>query len=250
LQESSFFDLEPDALGSDGIGAVFSPNDAFSGEIEVPDVPLGRLGTVGIVPGYRFAGSEFLDPQGEVVPGEEESYCVAWWKSAEYDALASIEASDGSGSEGDFRRLIVSARTRYQGGFELRESLLCSTGRRSSALVGVSNDNARSRVSMIARLDDLGAANDLSFGTDGAINVGSRITARSVLYLYRSQTSLYNVEIEFRPRDQFLMMIAFGSFVPSFEGIEIGRAFEPQAPSHERFISLAARIWFGGVSAE
>jgi hypothetical protein len=250
LRESSFFDLEPDAFGSGGLGAVFSPDDAFSGEIEVPDVPLGRLGTVGIVPGYRFAGGEFLDPQGEVVPGEEASYCVAWWKSAEYDALASIEASDGSGSEGDFRRLIASVRMRYRGGLELRETLLCSTGSRSSALVSVSNDNARARVSTVARLDDLGAANDLSFGTDGAINVGSRITARSVLYLYRSRTSLYNVQIEFRPRERFLMMIAFGSFVPSYEGLEIGRDFELQSPSNERFISLAARIWFGGVSGE
>jgi hypothetical protein len=116
--------------------------------------------------------------------------------------------------------------------------------------VSVSNDHARSRVSMIARLDDLGAGNDLSFATDGAINVGSRVTARNVLYLYRSRTSLYNVQIEFRPRDRFLMMVAFGSFVPSFDGMSVGRAFEPPAPSNERFISLSARVWFGGVSAE
>jgi hypothetical protein len=250
LRGSSLFDLEPSALGSGGFSDVFSEHDAFSGEIAVPDVSLGRMGTAGIVPGYRFAGSEFIDPEGEVVPGERESYCIAWWKSAEYDALASIEASAGSAQEGDFRRLAASARMRYLGGFELRESLLCSRGRRSSAIVAVSNDNARARVSMIARLDDLGAGNDLSFGTDGAINIGSRVTARNVLYLYRSRTSLYNVQFEFRPRDRFLMMIAFGSFAPTFEGLEIGRAFDLQAPSNERFISLAARIWFGGVRLE
>ncbi len=250
LQGSSPFDLDSSGFGSDPLSEVFSPRDAFSGEIEVPDVPLGRLGTMGIVPGYRFAGNEFLDPQGEVVPGEEESYLVAWWKSAAYDALASIEARYGSGLEGNYRRLIASARMRYRGGFELGESFLCSTGSRSSALVSISNDNARSRIVMIARLDDLGAGNDLSFATDGAINVGSRVTARNVLYLYRSRTSLYNVQIEFRPRDRFLMMIAFGSFVPSFDGMLIGRAFEPPVPSNERFISLSARIWFGGVRGE
>jgi hypothetical protein len=250
LREGSMFDVEPSAFGADGFSGVFSSHDAFSAEIEIPDVPLGGFGKVGIVPGYRFAGSEFLDPQGEVVPGEQESYCVAWWKSAQYDALASIEVSGGSGQEGDFRRLVASGRTRYRGGFELRERLLCSTGRRSSAIVSASNDNSRSRVSMLARLDDLGAGNEFSFATDGAINVGSRVTARNVLYLYRSRTSLYNVQIEFRPRERFLMMIAFGSFVPSFEGMLIGRAFDPDAPSNERFISLAARIWFGGVSAE
>ncbi len=250
LEGSSPFDLDSSAFGSDPLSAVFSPHDAFSGEIEIPDIALGRYGTVGIVPGYRFSGSEFLDPEGEVVPGEQESYCVAWWKSAEYDALASIEASDGSGREGEFSRLVASARTRYRGGFELAERLLCSTGSRSTALVSVSNDNSRSRVTMVARIDDLGAGNELSFGTDQAINIGSRVTARNVLYLYRSRTSLYNIQIEFRPRDRFLMMVAFGSFVPSSDGMLLGRAFDAPAPSSDRFISLAARIWFGGVRAE
>lgn len=250
LRESSLFDLDPRGFAIDHISGIFSESNAFAAEIDAPDISVGGLGSAGLVPGYRFSGSAFIDPEGEIAPGEREGYVTAWWKSAEYDALVSIDAAGGSGPDGDFRRLAANARMRCRGGFELREGLFCRDGERSSALLSFADDNARSRVSLAARLDDLGAGNDLSFATEGAINLGSRVTAREALYLDRSRTSLYHVALEFRPRDRYLLRIAFGSFVPASEGIMLDRSFELQAPRRERFISLDARIWFGGVGAE
>ena len=180
---------------------------------------------------------------------------LAWWKPARYDALVSIDASDGTFHGQDLSRLVASARMRYRGGFELRESVLCRTGQRGSAAVSFLNDNALSRFVMTVRMDDPGAGNILSYLAQGTFNLGSRVSANSAVYLYRSRTSLYNVGLEFRPRERFLFQAAAGSFTPRYEGLTMEHdfdlyAFELAPPLKDRFIQLFARVWFGGEGAK
>jgi hypothetical protein len=104
-------------------------------------------------------------------------------------------------------------------------------------------------------MDDPGAGNLLSYLAQVTLNLGSRVSARSALFLYRSRTSLYNVELEFRPRERFLFQAALGSFTPIYESLTLDRdfdlyAFELDPPSKDRFIQFFARVWFGGEGAK
>ncbi|MGD1047699.1 MAG: hypothetical protein ABR899_02965 [Candidatus Krumholzibacteriaceae bacterium] len=251
----TLFDLNWDEASLGNFGALFSPDDAFSAEIEGLRLELGGLGAAGLIPGYRFYGRDFQNPLGGYLPhGLDESYALAWWKPARYDAMVSIDASSGTSFGEDLNRLVASVRTRYRGGFEVRESVLCRTGQRSSGVVSFLDDNALSRLVMTARMDDPGAGNLLSYLLQGTFNLGSRVSAKSALYLYRSRTSLYNVGLEFRPRERFLFQAALGSFTPQYEGLTMEHdfdlyAFDLNPPSNERFIQFFTRIWFGGEGA-
>ena len=256
LRENVLFDLNWDEASLRRFGNLFSEGDAFAAEIDGLRLGMGGLGAVGLTPGYRFTGMEFLNlDEGEIPPGLDEGYALAWWKPARYDALVSIDASSGTEHGQDMSRLVGSVRMRYQGGFELRESVLCRTGRRGSAAVSFLDDNALSRLVMTARMDDPGAGNLLSYLAQVTLNLGSRVSARSALFLYRSRTSLYNVELEFRPRERFLFQAALGSFTPIYESLTLDRdfdlyAFELDPPSKDRFIQFFARVWFGGEGAK
>ena len=256
LREHTLFDLNWDKASFGDFGALFSPDDAFAAEIEGLRFGMGGLGAVGLVPGYRYSGTQFTNPplEGEIPPGLDESYVLAWWKPARYDALVSIDASNGTFRGEDLNRLVASARMRYRGGFELRESVLCRTGQRSSAAVSFLDDNALSRLVMTVRMDDPGAGNLLSYLAQATLDLGSRVSAKSALYLYRSRTSLYNVGLEFRPRERFLFQAAVGSFTPRYEGLTMEHdfdlyAFELEPPLKDRFIQFFTRIWFGGEGA-
>ena len=252
LREHALFDLRPREARLDRLDALFSDNDAFAAEIEGLKIEMGNLGDAGLVPAYRFAGTAFTNPEGEIAEGLSESRALAWWKPAPYDALISIDASDGVYRGRDFSRLIGNIRMRYKGGFELRESILCASGERISAAVTLIDDNDLSRIVVTARIDDLGAGDVLSYLAQGTLNLGSRVAAKSALYLYQSRTSLYNVEIEFRPREKFLFQASIGSFTPQYEGLMLDRAFEREIypPSKNRFILFFARVWFGGEGAK
>ena len=80
---------------------------------------MGDLGAVGLVPGYRYTGYAFTGFEGEFRRGLRESYLLAWWKPAEYDARLTVDAADGEWWGQDFSRIVGSARMRYRGGFEL-----------------------------------------------------------------------------------------------------------------------------------
>jgi hypothetical protein len=257
LREHALFDLNWGEASLGNFGALFSPDDAFAAEIEGLRLGMGGLGAAGLVPGYRFCGRDFQNLAGGSLPrGLDESYVLAWWKPARYDALVSIDASDAISCDGrEVSRLVASARMRYRGGFELRESVLCRTGQRGSAAVSFLDDNALSRFVMTVRMDDPGAGNILSYLAQGTFNLGSRVSANSAVYLYRSRTSLYNVGLEFRPRERFLFQAAAGSFTPRYEGLTMEHdfdlyAFELAPPLKDRFIQLFARVWFGGEGAK
>ncbi|MDD4857198.1 MAG: hypothetical protein PHD74_03730 [Candidatus Krumholzibacteria bacterium] len=245
LRNGSLFDLRLREAKLDDPVSIFSTNNAFSFEIEGLELGIGGLGAVGIVPSYRFNGESFTELEGEISPGLSESSVLAWWQPASYDALVSIDASDGEYRGRDFSNLIGSARMRYRGGFEIKESVLCRTGERSSGVVSFIDDNERSRVAVSARLDDLGAGNALSYLAHAGLNLGSRVTARGALYLCRSNQSLYNVQLEFRPRGRFLLRAVMGSFTPRYEGLMLDNEFDPYQPSKDRFVYLFTRIWFG-----
>jgi len=251
LRNNALFDLNWRAARLDKLGALFSDSDAFAAEIEGLRLGMGDLGTAGLVPGYRYAGYAVTNLEGEFARGLRESYLLAWWKPANYDALLSVDAADGEWWGQDFSRLVGSARMRYRGGFELRESILCAAGERSAATISIIDDNSFSRIAVTARIDDLGDGNLLSYLARGTLNFGSRVAARSALYLYSSRLSLYNVEIEFRPRERFLFQASLGTFAPRDENIQLDRsfsmyAFDPNPVSKDRFIMLFTRIWFGG----
>jgi hypothetical protein len=250
LRDAVPLDLNWSAVRIDDFGALFSETDAFAAELEGLRLEMGAFGSAGIVPGYRYTGNACASLEGEFTPGLIEGRVLAWWKPAGYDALVSIDAADGAQWGRDFSRLAGSVRTRFQGGFELRETILCADGERSSAAVSLTDDNAFSRFVMTARIDDMGAGNVVSWLSRGTINLGSRFAAKSALFLYRSRRSLYNVELEFRPRERFLFQASLGSFAPGDEGIEIERSFEPYAfaPRSEagnRFVAFFTRVWFG-----
>jgi hypothetical protein len=244
------FPLSWDKARLDDVGAIFSRDEAFAAEIEGLALSMGRLGTAGIVPGYRYTGRTFDDVQGNGLPaGLRETYGLAWWKPARYDALVSVEAASGATAMGDLDRLIGGVRARYRGGFELRESVLCEKGERSSAAVSFIDDNDLSRLAVTARVDDLGDRNALSYLARGTFNLGSRVTAKSALFLFRSGSSRYNLELEFRPAERFLFQVSAGSFIPTYEGLTIDRSLEFYPyPAERRFIQLFARVWFGGGS--
>ncbi len=251
LRGNTLFDLNWSAARLDDFGALFSDNDAFAAEIEGLRIGMGGYGAAGLVPGYRYTGHAFTNLEGELTRGLRESYLLAWWKPAEYDALITVDAADGEWWGQDFSRLVASARMRYRGGFELRESVLCAAGERSAAEISFIDDNAFSRIVMTARIDDLGGGNLLSYLARGTLNFGSRVSAKSSLYLYRSRLSRYNVEIEFRPRERFLFQASLGTFVPRDESIRFNRSFDAYPlefypPLNDRSIMFFARIWFGG----
>jgi hypothetical protein len=252
LRDHRLFDLEWRAARLDRFGALFSDAEAFAAEIEGLCFGMSRLGSAGLVPGYRYYGWAYdTGPAGEGERALSEGYALAWWKPAKYDAIVSIDASSGTSYGRDFNRLIGSARARYRGGFELKESILCETGSRSSAAVSFVDDNALSRLVLTGRVDDLGDGNVFSYLAEGTFNLGSRIAAKSALFLYRSRTSLYNVGLEFRPRERFLFEAAIGSFSPSFEGLTLDRewdlyTFELRPSSKDRYVHVSARVWFGG----
>ena len=251
LRNNALFDLNWRAVRLDNFSALFSESDAFAAELEGLRLGMGDLGTAGLVPGYRYTGYAVTNFEGEFERGLREGYFVAWWKPANYDALLSVDAASGERWGQDFDRLIGTARMRYRGGFELQESILCTAGERSSATISIIDDNASSRIAVTARIDDLGNRNLLSYFTRGTINFGSRFAAKSALYLYGSRMNLYNVEIEFRPRERFLFQASFGSFMPRDENLQLDRsfdryAFDPGPVSNDRFIRFFTRIWFGG----
>ncbi len=251
LRNNVLFDLNWNAARLDDFGALFSDNDAFAAEIEGLGIGMGDWGAIGLVPGYRYTGRGFANPEGEISRGLREGRLLAWWKPAGYDALLSIDAADGAWWERDFSRLVGSVRMRYRGGFEIRESILCTAGERCAAAVSFVDDNAFSRIVMTARIDDLGDGNLLSYLARGTLNFGSRFSASSSLYLHRSRLNRCNVAIEFRPRERFLFQASLGSSVPWDESLQFDPSFDAfpisiYPPWDDRFIMFFTRIWFGG----
>ncbi len=247
LGGASLFDLDFGSFDFDAPSGVLSANGAFSVEVEGLSFRGGRLGSAGAVPGYRFVGGAFANPQGELEPGTDESSILVWWRPPEHDVLLSIDAADGSRSGAAYRRLAGEARMRYRGGFELTSGFIAAEGTRPSVVVSLSSENGFSRTVLASRIDDFGEGNDLAFFANSSIRLSGSVTAGGSLYLFESRTSRYSVGFEFRPRGRFLLAVAGGSFFPGFEVPAMRFGEEPPAPPEERSIVVSGRFALGGM---
>jgi hypothetical protein len=247
LREGSLFDLRLSTWRLDRLSSVFSEKSAFSAEAEGLVLRLGGAGSAGIVPGYRYSGRAFMNAQGEVGQGINETYAIAWWKPAAYDALVSLDGVDGSRGDESARRLIERLRLGCRGGLEFRENIMWRAGKRAAVTLSLQNDTKLSRLRMTLRIDEFGRENELSYLAEGGINFSPSVAANGVLYLYQSRMSSYSFGFEFRPRQRFLFRLALGSFIPTYEELMLGESFEFDPPLRERSVLLSSRIWFGGM---
>lgn len=241
------FYLDWDGASARSLGSIFSRNAAFSSEIHGLSVRSARIGSFHVVPGYRFHGDGFFNPQGEATGGLAESSVISWWRHARYDLGAGLEVVQRFGEAAKERidLLRVTSRARLTGGFELRESAVFARGRRPSVLVSIIDENSSLRMLATARVDDAGAGNDLTFLAEGQLNLSSFWSLRNVLYLYRSSESHYSTELEFRPGKRFLLRAAIGSFRPFEEDIMMNREIDLAPPVDERWLTIYTRVWFG-----
>lgn len=240
-----FFDC--DGASTRSLSSIFSRNAAFSSEVHGLSVRSASLGAFHVVPGYRFHGDGFFDPQGEAVGGLTESSVTSWWRHPRYDLGAGLDVVQRYGAAAGDRvdLLRVTSRARLKGGVELRENAVFVRGRRPSVLVSIIDENNSLRILATARLDDAGSGNDLTFLTEGQLILSSSWALRNVLYLYRSSESHYSMELEFRPGKRFLLRAAIGSFRPFEEDVMMNRALDPAPPAGERMLTIYTRVWFG-----
>jgi hypothetical protein len=222
---------------------------AFSAELNGLSFRSSKLGSIFLLPGYRYSGIEFLNPAGEVGSGIIESYVTTWWKHPVLDMLASVEARDSYNAVASEERssLHGSMRMRLKGGFDARGSVIYLTDHDPALVLTVLDENPSYRISASARIDSVGSGNTFSFHTSGSFNLAGNVALRSCLYLYESTSNLYCVQLEFRPREAFLLTAGFGSFRPYDEEISFHRDCSLPAPEEERMISVSARIWLGNL---
>lgn len=249
LRRASLFGLDPRKASVSSFSGIFSRNVAFSSEVHGLEAGSATWGTLSVVPGYRFYGSNFFDPQGEITGELVESSLTAWWRHARYDAGVSIdvcERFDGA-TGGRYGLLRGISRGRLQGGFDVTGNVLLVEGRRPSVILSILDEHSQARIRGTVRLDDTGSNRNLSFLAEGQMNLGSFWSLRNTLYLYRSSRSYYTVELEFRPGRRFLLRAAVGSFRPFEEDIMMNRAIDSAPPSGERWLSIYTRVWFGTI---
>jgi hypothetical protein len=247
LDESRLFDLDLGHLSYGSFSSIFSQKMAFSAELNGLDYRSPGLGAVFLVPGYRFSGTEFRNPAGEIGSGIIESYITAWWKHPVLDMLVSFEARDSyffMTSE-EQRSVHGSMRMRLKGGFDAHGSVIHPVDRDPAIVLTLLDENPSYRISASARIDSVGGGDRFSFLSTGSFNLTGSVSLRSCLYLYGSTKSLYSVQLEFRPREAFLLTAGFGSFYPYGEEVSFHRECVLPMPDEERMITVSTRIWFG-----
>jgi hypothetical protein len=243
------FDLDFGDLSAGSFSSIFSEASAFSAELNGLCYRSQRLGSVFIVPGYRFTGTEFSDPAGEIIPGLIESHLTAWWRHPTLDLQASLEARDTYCSEmaEGYATIHGLARARLTGGFDASGGVIYISDRDPAIVLTLLDENPNYRISATARIDSAGAGNVFSFLCSGSFNLTRSVAVRSRVYLYESSRSLHDISLEFRPRQAFLLAAGFGSYVPYGEEIAIRREGVLPEPYEERMITVSGRIWFGGL---
>jgi hypothetical protein len=241
------FYLDWDRASPRSLSSIFSRNAAFSSEVHGLSARSTRLGYFHVVPGYRFYGDGFFNPQGEATGGLTESSITSWWRHARYDLGAGLEVvqryGEAIGERIDLLRM--TSRARLTGGFELRGNAVFAEGSRPSVLLSIIDENNSLRILATGRVDDAGSGNDLTFLAEGQLNLSSSWALRNVLYLYRSSKSYYSTELEFRPGKRFLLRAAIGSFRPFEEDIMMNRTLDIAPPAGERWLTIYTRVWFG-----
>ncbi len=230
-------------------GDVLSESDAFSAELLGLRYRSSNFGSLGLIPGYRFYGDMFIDPQGEIDEGLDELYATLWWRHHTYDIRFSIDAANASreGGRADYGLLYETLRLRFIGDLVIKQSAFLEEGRRGSLVLSLIDENAKTRVTTSARLDDLGGGNVLSFFAEGGMNVGKTWTFTTALYLHKSKKSYYFIGTEFRPGKRFLFGASVGSFDYRQRDIMLNRSYEVPAPDEEKRVLMYARIWLGDL---
>ncbi|UCF06370.1 MAG: hypothetical protein JSV33_04890 [bacterium] len=249
LEKGVLFGIDPRKFRPNRVSAVFSGKTVFAAEAAGLEIGNSSLGTVGLIPGYRYIGREFVDRVGELPDGVIETSLTSWWRHPVYDLFSMLEAVRRyryeDGVDRDHLRGLIRARLR--GGFEVENGVLVREHDKPSCFLSLLDENKLTRLAATARLDDLGGKNDLSFLVTGSMNFARSFSFRSTLYLYRSVESYYNVACEYRPGPRFLCVISAGSYVPLDEGLQLRHEFEHEPPLRERRVSVLARIWFGEI---
>jgi hypothetical protein len=249
IRDNRLLDLEPEAFTLEHPSEVFGRETAFSLELNGLIIGSPNLGSLQIVPGYRFCGEDFMSPAGGTEKGIVESYLSAWWMHAGRDLLVSFEARDRISLLSCCEEMIFdgSIRMRFRGGFETKQGFIHREGCNPSLVTSVRDENPSYRVFASARLDGAGEENSFTFLAEGALNLTGSVSVGSTLYLYRSGESFYHVGFEFRPAGRFLFKGGFGSFMPFDEKISMFRDFMLEAPLYDRMIIVSTRIWFGDI---
>ncbi len=247
LGDNGLFDLDLGNISDGSFSSIFESDMAFDAELNGLRAYSKSIGSVFLAPGYRFIGADFRNTAGEAGSGIIESYITAWWKHPALDMLAAVEARDSyySAAREERRSIHGSLRARLKGGFDAHGSVIHLTGRDPSLALTLLDENPSYRISASARIDSVGGGNSFSFLSSGSFNLTGSVALRSRLYLHESARSLYSVELEFRPREAFLLSAGFGSFRPYCEEISFHRECVLPDPEEERVITVSARIWFG-----
>ena len=245
--DTPLFDFDFGGLSDGGFSSIFPLTAAFEAELDGLSIEREGLGTLRVVPGYRYSGTGFRNPAGEISPGLVESSISLWWRHPSLDMQAAVEARDSYLSSVSEERtsILLSSRARLRGGFDARASMIHIVDEKPVLVLTLLDENARYRVSASARADSVGAGDRFSFLSSGSFNLTGSVALRSDIYLYRSTESLYSVQLEFRPRNAFLFVAGFGSFLPCAEEIAFHRESVLPAPCGERMIVISGRIWFG-----
>ena len=249
FDEGRLFGIDLGNLSDGSFSSIFSGDMAFSAELNGLGYRSPELGSLFLVPGYRFSGTEFRNTAGETGSGIIESYITAWWKHPVLDMLVSLEARDSYHSIASEGRESIhgSMRARLKGGFDAHGSVIHIAGRDPALVMTLLDENPSYRISASARIDSVGGGNTFSFLSSGSFNLTGSLALRSWLYLYESTKSLYSAQLEFRPREAFLFAAGFGSFYPYCEDISFHRDCVLPVPEEERMITVSARIWFGNL---
>jgi hypothetical protein len=249
LDEGPLLGVDASNMSLDSFSSIFSDDAAFSAEVHGLTLRSQSAGIFTLLPGYRFAGCQFLNPQGEIQRGVEETYVETWWKHPVYELEAAVQAAGlrdvcaGTKRMGLQERILMS----FRGGFMLRQVLFLREGSRASAVLSLTESGSKARLTTTARLDDMGDTNELSFLAEGWLNIWKSWTLQSTLYLHKSESGYYSAGLAFRPGRRFLIQLLFGSFTPAEQDIVLNRAYDFDAPAGERHISIFTRIWLGDL---
>lgn len=249
LRSGSFFGIDLRDFEFGEFNKIFSKDNAFSAELLGLTVRRNEFGSLGFIPGYRFYGEEFINPQGEIVEGLIKTYGTLWWKHYAYDVHFSVDAADvrREDSDLDYGLLYQMLRLRFKGDLEIKESVFFREKSRGSVVLSLIDENPKTRLVTSARLDDLGGENDLSFFAEGGMNIGKAWTFTTALYLHKSVESFYYVGMEFRPGKRFLFGTSLGSFDFRQQDILLNRRYDVPEPREEKRVLIYARIWLGDI---
>ncbi len=245
--DSRLFELDFDRIDTGEASALFGEHVAFSGEIGGLVYRTRSMGTLHILPGYRYCGRNFINPAGETARPMVESYLATWWTHPELELLVELLARDRYETlERCNRRLLDgSARIGLKGGFAVRGGILYEADHRPSLILSLEDENSDYRLAASTRWEDAGRRNDFSFLMEGALNMTGSVTVRSALLLVRAAESFYHLGIEFSPSRKFLLDLGFGSFRPLDEEISFQHDELIAPPMKNRMITLSTRIWLG-----